>query len=286
MLQPARHSKSRFVVLLLAATAISLLTLDFQGFGPLEAVQGGVRSVLEPVAGTADRAFDPIRNAWHGVFDYGDLEEENAQLRRQVAELRQDPTQEQSARQQLETLMRQQGIVAAPTAERRIARVVSGPVSNFENNIRIDRGTDDGIDVNMVVVTEDGLVGRVAEVTPSRSVVELVDSRDFGVGVRLASTTAPVTFTLRGQGRGQPLRIQGQVPVGTLRNGDAVLTSGLDRSLFPSDISVGRIVNIPEGDAATARGAAGAMLENVEVHPFVNPGGLTFVTVLLWRPRP
>ncbi len=284
MLQPARHAKSRFFLLLLVATAISLLTLDFRGFGPLETVQRRVRGVLEPVAGTADRAFDPVRNAWNGVFDYGDLQEENAQLRRQVAELKENPTLERSARQQLETLMRQQGIDAAPTAERRLARVVSGPVSNFENNIRIDRGTDDGVDVNMVVVTEDGLVGRIAEVTPSRSVVELVDSQDFGIGVRLATASAPVTFTLRGQGRGQPLRIQGQIPAGTVRNDDALVTSGLDRSLFPSDIPVGRIVNVPE--ATPGGGASSTMLENVEVRPFVDPRELTFVTVLLWRPRP
>jgi rod shape-determining protein MreC len=172
-----------------------------------------------------------------------------------------------------------------------VARVVSGPVSNFENNIRIDKGSDDGIAVNQVVVTEAGLVGRVSEVTPNRSVIELADSRDFGVGVRLAGSV-PTTFTLRGQGRGQPLEVQGELPAGLdVHDGDPLVTSGLDRSLFPPNILVGRITGVDAAKAAAAPVGAGPTatiapkpLSGVEVELFVKPRELSFVTVLLWQP--
>jgi rod shape-determining protein MreC len=292
VLQPTRSNRSRFVFLLLAATALSLLTLDFRGFGPLETAQDGVRGVLEPVAGAFDSAFDPARNAWHGVVDYGDVKRENDALRRRVAELEADPTRQQNAQQELDTLKAQLAIETASNVQKQVARVVSGPVSNFENNIRIDKGSDDGIATNQIVVTEAGLVGRVSEVTPNRSVIELADSRDFGVGVRLAGSV-PTTFTLRGQGRGQPLEIQGEIPPGlALHDGDPLVTSGLDRSLFPPNILVGRVVGVDAAMAAAAASTAGDAgatiapkpLTGIEVELFVKPRELSFVTVLLWKP--
>lgn len=286
MLQPQRSSRSRYILLLLLVSAITLLTLDFRGFGPLESVQNAVRNVLDPVAGGVDSAFNPLRNAWHGVTDYGDLKERNEALQRRVAELEADPLRQQNAQQELDILKAQLAIETASNVTGKIARVVSGPVSNFENNIRIDKGSDDGIAKDQIVVTESGLVGRVTEVTASRAVVELADSRDFGVGVRLAGS-ASTTFTLRGQGRGQPLVIQGEIPPGTeLHNGDALVTSGLDRSLFPPNIFVGKIIgldtSVPDANASSAPKA----LTGVEVELFVKPRDLSFVTVLLRQESP
>ncbi len=282
MLQPTRSSRSRFVLLLIIATALSLVTLDFRGFGPLGTVQRAVRSVFEPVVGIGDFAVSPFRNAWRGVTDYSDLEEENAALRLQIEKLESDPLRAQNAQQQLDELKAQLQIVTAANTDGRIARVISGPVANFENNVRIDKGASSGIRPAMVVVTQAGLVGRIAEVTDSQAVVELVDSRNFGVGVRPASAVAPTNFVLRGQGAGRPLQVQGELAADSVHVGDAVVTSGLDGSVFPPDIVVGAISRVPE-----PTGSAGGRnrVSGVEVEPVVDPASLSFVTVLLWEPK-
>jgi rod shape-determining protein MreC len=282
VLQSTRTSRSRFVLLLLSATALSLLTLDFRGFGPLETAQDRVRDVFDPIVGAVDSAFSPARNAWHGVVDYQDVKRENEALRAQIEKLESDPLRNDNAQQQLDDLKALMAIETAANIDTRVARVISGPVANFENTVRIDKGSSSGIRAQMVVVTDAGLVGRVVDVTSGQSVVELADSRDFGVGVRPASATAPTNFTLRGQGPGRPLEVQGELAPGTVQVGDAVVTSGLDRSVFPPDVVVGTISKVPEPSSSTAD----STVSGVEVELAVDPGSLSFVSVLLWQPNP
>ena len=276
-----RRSRSRFVLLLLVATALSFVTLDFRGFGPLETVQNGVRSLLQPLVGVTRAAVTPVANAWRGVTGYGDLQQENAELRGRIEALESDPLRNQNAQQQLDELKAQLAIPTVANTEGRVARVIAGPAANFENNVRIDKGSSSGLVPDMVVVTDAGLVGRLVEVSEGESVVELADSRGFGVGVRPASAAVRTNFVLRGQGSGRPLVVQGELPADAVAVGDAVVTSGLDRSIFPPDIVVGRVSRVPEPTAG-----AGNRVTGVEVEPVVDPSSLSFVTVLLWRPSP
>ncbi|MGD9753893.1 MAG: rod shape-determining protein MreC [Acidimicrobiia bacterium] len=281
MLQQTRTSRSRFLLLLVVATALSLLTLDFRGFGPLESAQNGLRAVLEPVVGAVDSALEPARNGWNGMLHYGDVKAENERLAARVAELEAQPLKEVNAQAQLDELKKQMDIATANNLQTATARVVRGPVANFENNVRIDKGSDAGIRRDMVVVTSAGLVGRVVDVTANESVVELADTRNFGVGVRKANDATPSSFTLRGQGPGDPLLVQGDLAVDKVQEGDIVVTSGIDGSVFPPDIVVGRVTLVPPPDG-TSNGAP--RVSGVEVSLEVDPGSLSFVTVLLWQP--
>jgi hypothetical protein len=101
----ARGRRSRTIVALLVATAVTLITLDFRGFGPLESAQQAVRGVLEPVAGVATSATRPITRVWNGIADYGRVEAENKELRAEVDRLRATEVDEANARQQLDAIL-------------------------------------------------------------------------------------------------------------------------------------------------------------------------------------
>jgi rod shape-determining protein MreC len=283
----ARRGRSRTVVALLVATAVTLITLDFRGFGPLETAQSAVRGAVEPVSGVATSAARPVTRLWNGVADYGRVEAENHELRAEVDRLRALEVDEANARQQLDAILAQQNIETPAGISKVLARVVAGPPSNFENTIRIDKGSDDGIVANMTVVTDAGLVGRVAQVFANRAVVELADTRGFGVGVRLVGGPAQTTYLARGQGRGMNLVLQGEIdPASGIEDGAGLVTSGLDASLFPPDILVGRVTGTGLGPAMagprpTVPGGAEKPLRDVEVKLFVDPTSLSYVTVLL-----
>ena len=292
MAVPARGGRSRTIVALVVATAVTLITLDFRGFGPLESAQRAVRDAVQPVADVATGVARPVTNVWSGITDYDRLESENEQLRAEIDRLRAAEVGDANARQQLDTILEQQEIETAAGLGKVLARVVAGPPSNFENTIRIDKGAEDGIAPNMVVVAEAGLVGRVAEVLPTRSVIELADTRGFGVGVRLVGAGAQTTFLARGQGPGQNLVLQGEIdPAATgIEDGAGLVTSGLDSSLFPPDILVGRVTGTGLGPAAeaprpTIPGGGERPLRDVEVKLFVDLRSLSYVTVLVPGPQ-
>ncbi len=71
-------------MVLLGLTAITLLSLDLSGFGPIGTAQRWVRDLLHPVTEVAGAIASPFSNAWNAVFDYDDLETERDQLRKEL----------------------------------------------------------------------------------------------------------------------------------------------------------------------------------------------------------
>ncbi|MPY96324.1 MAG: hypothetical protein GEV08_25650, partial [Acidimicrobiia bacterium] len=74
-----------------------------------------------------------------------------------------------------------------------------------------------------------------------------------------------------------------------IEDGAGLVTSGLDASLFPPDILVGRVTGTGlgpamEGPRPTVPGGGERPLRNVEVKLFVEPRSLSYVTVLLTDP--
>ena len=120
------------------------------------------------------------------------------------------------------------------------ARVVAGPLTNFEHTLELDKGSNDGIAVDMPVVTGAGLVGRITEVQKTRSVVKLLTDPDVVVGVRCF--TSQETGLMHGTGDGQPLTIdEGIGPKVAVPPNDLVTTSGEDRAAYPPSIPIGNV---------------------------------------------
>ena len=78
-----RPARSRFTLLLLVLTSITLLTLDYRGAGSgaIGVVKNAVRDAFAPVQSASDRVFAPVGDFVGGILHYGDLESENADVR-------------------------------------------------------------------------------------------------------------------------------------------------------------------------------------------------------------
>ena len=276
MAAPLGGGRSRYTVLLLVLTCISLLTLDLRGFGPLETVQDGLRSAFRPLRSAADSAFEPVGDAWNGVFNYGDLEAENAELREEVAILQENAISDSAAREQLGELLREADIDYVDNIPTVLASVVSGPVGNFNDFvIEIDKGSNDGIEADLPVVTSGGLVGRVLDVAADSSTIVLITDPDFQLGVRLVDRGE--VALARGAGVGAPLEITDGVDADDpVEVGTAIVTSGIRQSLFPA--------GVPVGEVSLSRVDEGALEQSLFVEPSADLDNLNFVSILLYRP--
>ncbi len=251
MAAPTHRGRSWYTLALLALTALTLFTLDFRGFGPLESVQSGLRSAFSPVRSAGESITKPISNGAEGLFNYGDLEEENARLEARIAELEGRIFQIDAEEAELKRLKAELGLDYVGDLPTVIAEVITGPVGNFASqSVDINRGTADGITEGMPVVTGAGLVGRVTRADRSRAVVQLIIDAEFTVGVRIASETNPDEIGLgHGDGPGSPRQItvdQG-IDLG-IAVGDLVVTSGGRTSLFPPGLPIGVVSDVIEKD--------------------------------------
>lgn len=272
-----RSRRHRFFLVLLALTSVTVITLDYRGGGngALESVRRTARDAFAPVQGAADRVVSPVTGFFNTITHYGDLKSENARLRRQLDAARSEAIRGADADREREALLKIAGLDYAGGLASVPARVISTAPTNFRLTVIIDRGTDSKLAVGMPVVTDAGLVGRITDVSKIRSTVLLITDPSSNVGARLA--TSGQQGVAKGGGTGQPMPldlIDTNVPVA---EGDPVVTSGLEKGLFPPQIPLGRV--------RSAKVAPGALQQDIQVDPSVDLVRIEFVRVLLWTPN-
>jgi rod shape-determining protein MreC len=218
--------------------------------------------------------FSPIGDTWNGAFASGDLQKENDDLRAQIDELQGQVTANEAAASELEDLRREMQLsFDTGTTELVRAEVVSGPLSNFDKSIQINKGSSSGIEVDMPVVSSKGLVGTVVTVSDNRATVKLITDRDFKVGVSVAG--APGKGVVEGQGDDARVVASGFDTGTDLQPDNVLVTSGGDRSAFQSGIPVGTITSVATDDTTQQKTADVSLLANMN--------DLTYVTVVLYH---
>ena len=271
-----RGGRSRATLVFLVLLSITLITLDFRGeSGIIDTIRDGATDALAPVRNVADGAFSPLSDAMHGITGYGELEDENAELKERIEQLEGQAMQGEAGRQELQDALALLGVDFIGDIPTVAARVVGAPVSNFEQTIELDKGTDDGIDVDMPVVSGDGLVGRVVQVSRSRAMVRLITDPGSSVGVRF--TRSDEIAIAEGEGAERKMSVGFVETTIELRRRELAVTSGLNDSVFPAGIPVGRV--------DTAKSAPGELQQDVTMNPVADLEHLRFVRVLQRRPE-
>ena len=273
-----RSRRHRFVLVLLALTSITVLTLDYRGGGngALESVRTTARDAFAPVQSAADRVVSPVTGFFNTITHYGDLKSENAKLRRPLDEARADAIRGVDADRERQELLNISNLDYAGGLASVPARVVSNTPTNFQLTVTLDHGSDSKLKVGMPVVTNAGLVGRLTEVSKTRSTVLLITDSSSNIGVRLA--TSGKTGVVKGSGARSPLPMDLIDTDVQVAPGEPVVTSGLEKGLFPPQLPVGRV--------RSAQFAPGALQQDITVDPSVDLVSLEFVRVLLWTPSP
>ncbi len=132
------------------------------------------------------------------------------------------------------------------------AEVVSVNPDLFIHTININLGERDGIRVNMAAATVDGLIGRVIEVAPFYSTVQLLTDIDYRVDTTkaIAATVIenPESFGIIERYTEEGLLEMNKIQDSDLMKiGDTVVTSGYG-GVFPQGIRVGTVLDRRIGD--------------------------------------
>ncbi len=194
---------------------------------PLTALQRGVAALTDGVAALLGRT--PEADA---------LRQRNAELEAQLADLQNQIVQLQENEADLKILSALLDYARTqPEHKYAAANVISRDASAFLNYVVIDLGSDAGIKRNMPVVTGQGLVGTVVEVSCCAAKVRLITDPASAVNARLQNSRdeGVAVGQLAGGIELQYLSQQAQV-----KPGDLVLTSGLGGT-YPAGVVIGSV---------------------------------------------
>src|SRR5207244_5260383 len=106
------------------------------------------------------------------------------------------------------------------------AQVIGSSGSEQSRSIYIDKGSNQGLDKDMPVITADGALGRVLKAYPSVSQVLLINDQTIGVGAILAQSR--LQGILRGTPSGEVMLYK-VMSADTGQPGEKVLTRGGDQ---------------------------------------------------------
>ncbi|MET0625557.1 MAG: rod shape-determining protein MreC [Pyrinomonadaceae bacterium] len=238
-------------------------------------VKAWAQSVFSPV----QRATTGVGGAGVGFFrglaDMRTAQAENEQLRSRLAEAENELREGRQARDENERLKKLLDFTKDLEYQSIPARVVARDPSVWFNSLIINRGTASGVDLDMPVVTPEGIVGRVVGVGPvSAQVMLITDERSAAGAVVGQLGQSNAVGSVRGYGKNGLLEMRYVSGLETVNVGDYVVTTGQDR-IYPQGLSVGKVVEVVPGSATTPH--------TIRVKPGARLDSLQEVAVLNYR---
>src|ERR1017187_2952500 len=185
---------------------------------------------------------------WQNYLDLRHVREDNHDLQKTIDRLRLEQAallEDARQGQRLQALMDFQEKYIYST---KAAQAIGSSGSDQSRVFYLDKGSADGLDRDMAVITADGIVGKVREVFPHSAQVLAINDQTSGAGVILETTR--IRGVLRGNAAGQP-QIVGLLADQRIKPGEKVLTAGGDQ-VFPRGLPVGvveKVVRDPDRDS-------------------------------------
>jgi len=243
--------RERSGYLFLAVTLGHILLISAQvnsrtGVPVLEKVTFGAFSELQR---GLSGGLSGVRNAWSGYIGLRYVKAENDELKRQLA-ASQIALQEQRAladrTRGLEKLlgMREQLPMATLAAQ-----VIGGAATPDFRTVTLDKGTRDGLRVDMAIIAPAGVVGRLVVPSIRSAQVQLLVDRNAAAGAIVVRSRAQGVVVGGGDDK---LTMEYVSEVSDIVVGDVVVTSGID-GIYPKGFVIGRVEHVVKNGTAYKR---------------------------------
>ena len=224
---------------------LALLTLQTRGYGTLAA--DAVATVTTPVQVGLAAVPRAALAAWSAYLDWKGVRTENRRLRQENQQLRVDAlwvTDAFDENRRLRELLSLRNRLPVNTLA---GEVIARDWGGWVRSLTVNRGRGDDVKRLTAVISTQGLVGRVVDVRPSASIVQVLTDPSSTVGAHALRTRTP--GIVEGDPRGT-LRFKYMARDGAgLAVDDVIVTSGLG-GLFPRGIPIGRVRAIDDRGSA------------------------------------
>jgi len=196
------------------------------------------------------------------------LSEENQSLKKELARIKKESLTLNEIKKENQRLKKLLELRQNISYEAMAASVIGRDPTSWFRTLFINKGSDHGVQENMPVIHDQGLVGHIIKVLPTFAKVQLIVDVNSRVGA-LAQRTREMGIL---KGGGQNGCLLDYLPRETLiKKGDKVVSSGMG-SLYPKGIPVGQVEEI--------RFKKRGLYQTAKIKPLVNFNTLEEVLIL------
>lgn len=237
----------------------------------LSFIEEALRDILSPVQLGLTRVTSAVDSVITGIKEIRTLRERNAYLENRVIEL-QNQVYHLTEYQRENEYLREALDFKNTTAHQLLAAEVIGrSPTDWLSSLIINKGRQHGVEPGMAVISREGVVGIIEDVTRFTSRVLLAIDPRSAIGGTVLESGGPVLV----EGDAVNVGFLVLTPLDrdtTVEPGDVILTSGLSR-LFPKRIPIGEVVSVEPANYNLSFTA--------QVRPFVDFSRLSLVFVVL-----
>lgn len=270
---PKKKNKSGIIVTVVAIVLIIIVGITSSQRENLSAVEKWIGNIFSPLQKATTTSINFVRGTVSPVVNYSRIKRENETLRSEAEDLRDQLIMARLERDELEELRSLSYALNYVPQEEDYMHVASTITSknpgNWFDTFIIDVGEDDGVVIDSIVVSSNGLIGRVFEVGGNWSkVISIIDNN------------SSVSFQVM-RNKNYKGMLSGSInydlsgylfdPLAEIIVGDKLLTSGL--GIYPQGILIGEVTEVSR--------TSDQLLRTVKVEPSVNFQRLNKVLVYI-----
>lgn len=252
------------------AVTIVLLSVAFCGMiiyslqSDANGISSSVSTVVSPLQKIVYNINSRVKETVDFFLNFSEVKLENEQLKQKNAELANELIEYESLKDEVERLREALNFTESRSNYNYVGvNIIGYSGSSLSDGYIIDKGSNDGIAKNMVVVSYKGLVGKVTKVSSNFAVVQSILNENIAVAV-MDQQTRDATGVLQGlsDNKDTNMTVVYNLPIDSdVKEGDIIITSGLGK-IYPKEIPVGTVVSVQEDNVKVMKSAV--------VEPFVN----------------
>jgi rod shape-determining protein MreC len=209
------------------------------GIPVIQVVTFGVFSELQRGTMTS---VDSVRGVWSSYVALRDAQVENDGLKRELQRLQIRLQEERGQAQRAENFRQLLELRERAGVDTVAAEVIAGPATIEFRDMTIDKGSADGVQRDMAVISPAGVVGRVILSSPRAARVQMIIDLNAAAGAMTERTRAQGLVV----GQGSTLRMDYVPGTADVQVGDAVITSGIDK-IYPKGFVIGTVESVERG---------------------------------------
>ncbi len=266
------RKSTRDIAIVLILIALSL-TILFSG--KRERNTGSATRILYVIIAPFQQVGATLRNhassIWQNYINLLDLKQENKTLKKEIQRLVNERINLFNAENENRRLKKLLNFQAQHDFSSVVAGIIGEDAVGWYRTFLVNRGSNDGVTADMVVIAAEGIIGRISKCSASMSQVRLISDPNLSLECRLIRTRdrGILSGSLDGACILRYLDLKSDA-----KPGDQVVTSGLDR-VYPKGLLVGTVDSV-------RKGSQGLFLE-AQVRPAVDFLGLEEVTIILGK---
>jgi len=238
--------KENFVPVFIFFLVLSILIFGLSQLELFRNFLGIIGEVLSPIQKITYQSFQSVTN-FNKNENLRELKEENSNLIRQLVNQKLLEKENSALRDQFETSkLRSTNLLPA--------KILSAP--SFIPNISepsifiIDKGENDRIRIGDAAVYKDSLVGKVVELTPYLSKINLITNASVSFAAKTIRTNA--VGVIKGEG-GRQMVLDNILQSADIKESDLIVSKGdldIKGRGYPSDLVVGKVVSVEKKPSA------------------------------------